>query len=102
MMRIRKGDSVRVIRGKDRGREGKVIRVSRKKNQVWVEGINIYKKHLKPSARNPQGGIVEVQKPLDAFKVQVICRHCRKPTRVGFGFKGERKIRICKKCGGEL
>lgn len=94
-MKIRKGDKVRVIKGKDRGREGVVAAVDRKRGEVWVEGLNLYKKHVRPSPQHREGGIVEVQKPLRASKVQLVCPHCQKTTRVGAG-------RVCKKCGGKV
>jgi large subunit ribosomal protein L24 len=101
-MKIRRGDKVKVISGKDRGREGVVTKVSRRRNEVWVEGLNIYKKHIRPSAQSQEGGIIEIQKPLPASKVQLICPHCQETARVGFVFKDQRKVRVCKKCQVEL
>jgi large subunit ribosomal protein L24 len=101
-MRIRKGDKVRIIKGKDRGREGTVERVSAKSGGVVVAGINIYKKHLKPSARKKEGGIIEIQKPLPVANVMLICPHCQKPARIGFRLEGDQKKRFCKKCQQEF
>lgn len=97
-MKIKKGDKVKITGGKDRGREGKVERVYPKQNKVLVSGVNIYKKHIKKSNQAPQGGVVEVPRPLDVAKVALICPKCSKVTRVGYlGEKGK-KLRVCKKC----
>ena len=101
-MKIRKGDKVKVIKGKDSGREGTVERVLAKTGGVVVSGINIYKKHLKPSARKKEGGIIEIQKPLPAANVMLVCPHCQKPVRVGFKVENGHKRRVCKKCREEI
>jgi len=99
-MRIKKGDLVRVISGKDRGKEGRVLRHMPKEGKVVVEGVNLVKKHLRPSQRNPQGGIVTQEAPIYACKVMLVCPACGKATRVSRGFLEDgRKVRICKKCG---
>ncbi len=101
MMKIRKGDRVKIIRGKDRGRDGVVKRVLPSENKVIVEGINIAKKHVKPRGEQQKGGIIRVEKPLDVSKVMVICPSCSQPTRVGFRIdKDGKKYRICRKCEG--
>jgi len=97
-MKIIKADKVKIIYGKDKGREGKVDRVYKKQNKVLIEGINIYKKHIKKSEQTPQGGVVEVPRPLDASKVAVICPKCSKPTRIAIKREKGKKLRICKKC----
>jgi len=97
-MKIIKADKVKIIYGKDKGREGKVDRVYKKQNKVLIEGINIYKKHIKKSEQTPQGGVVEVPRPLDASKVAVICPKCSKPTRISIKREKGKKLRICKKC----
>lgn len=97
-MKIKKGDKVKITAGKDRGREGKVEGVYPKQNKVLVSGVNIYKRHIKKSNQAPQGGVVEVSRPLDVAKVALICPKCSKVTRVGhLGEKGK-KLRVCKKC----
>jgi len=98
-MKVKKGDQVKIILGKDRGREGKVKRVLPKENKVVVEGINIAKKHVKPRGEDQKGGIIKIERPLMASKVMVICPSCSQPTRVGYQVdkKGE-KYRICRKC----
>lgn len=98
-MKIKKGDKVQVILGKDRGRTGNVKRVIPKENKVVVEGINIAKKHVKPRGKDQKGGIIRIEKPLHASKVMVICPACNQPTRVGYKQdKSGEKYRICRKC----
>lgn len=101
-MKLKKGDKVLVIYGKDRGREGTVERVLVKKGQVVVGGVNLYKKHLKPVRGREKGGIVEIAKPLDAAKVMVLCSKCAKPVRVGYMITGGKKKRVCRKCRADL
>ena len=99
IMKIKKGDTVKILAGKDKGRTGKVQKIFLKKSKVLVEGINIYKKHLKPKKEGQKGGIVEIARPLAFGKVVVICPACSKPTRVGYQLdKAGKKLRICKKC----
>lgn len=96
-MKILKNDTVQIMLGKDSGKSGKVIRVMPKDGKVLVEGMNVYKKHMKKT-RNSEGGIVEVIKPVNLSNVAVVCNACKKPTRIGFKMEGDSKIRICKKC----
>ena len=91
--KIKKGDTVQVIAGKDKGKDGKVISVDRKKNRLLVEGINMITKHAKPSMANQQGGIVHQEGPIDASNVMYL--HKGKPTRVGF------KISLINRRGGQ-
>lgn len=98
-MKIKKGDKVQVLQGKDRGRKGKVRRVIPKEDKVIVEGINIAKKHVKPRGKDQKGGIIRLEKPMPAGKVMVICPACDQPTRVGYQFDNQgEKHRICRKC----
>lgn len=101
-MKIRKGDKVRVIKGKDRGRESTVEKVLTKEGKIIVSGLNIYKKAVRPTQRNQEGGIVEITRPLPVENVMLICPKCQKPTRVGYRIEGDKKVRICKKCQQEL
>lgn len=101
-MKIRKGDKVKIIAGKDKGREGKVERVYLKQNKILIEGINLYKKHIKKSDKVPQGGVVEIPRPLFMAKVMLICPKCKKTTRVGYKVEKGKKFRICKKCNGNV
>ncbi len=101
-MRIKKGDKVRVITGKDEGREGVVERVYQKTMKVVLPGINIYKKHIKKTEQTPQGGIVEIPRALDVSKVMLICPKCGKVTRVGYKIENKKKLRICRKCKSKI
>jgi large subunit ribosomal protein L24 len=97
-MRLRKGDTVLVISGKDRGKTGLVERVYPRLLKLTVAGINIQKKHLRPSRRNPKGGVIEVPAPLALSKVMLLCPSCGKPTRVGMVVTKAGKERFCKRC----
>ena len=97
MAKIKKGDTVKVIAGKDVGAEGKVLSVDKKKNRLIVEGVNIVKKHTKPSMANQNGGIVEQEAEIDASNVMYV--HKGKPTRIGFKVDGDKKVRIAKSTG---
>ena len=97
MAKIKKCDTVKVIAGKDVGAEGKVLSVDKKSGRVIVEGVNIVKKHTKPSMANQNGGIIEQEAPIDASNVMYV--HKGKPTRVGFKVDGEKKVRIAKSTG---
>ena len=96
-MKIKKGDLVKVIAGKDKNKEGKVIAVNKKDNTLLVEGINMITKHTKPSMANQQGGIVHQEGPIDASNVMLI--HEGKATRVGFRMEGDKKVRFAKTTG---
>ena len=93
-MKIKKGDMVKVIAGKDKDKEGKVISVNKKDNKVLVEGINMVTKHAKPSMANQQGGIIEMEAPLDISNVMYLYKG--KPVRVGFEGTGKDKVRVAK------
>jgi large subunit ribosomal protein L24 len=99
-MNIKKGDTVTVIAGKDAGKKGKVLKVIPADNRVVVEGINKAKKHQRPSRSLPQGGILQIESPLNVSNVMLLCNKCNKPTR---GAKkvldNDQKVRVCKKCG---
>ena len=96
-MNIKKGDTVKVIDGKDKDKEGKVIAVNTKKNTLLVEGINMVTKHAKPSMANQQGGIIHQEAPIDASNVMLL--HNGKATRVGFKIEGDKKVRFAKATG---
>ena len=96
-MKIKKGDMVKVIAGKDKDNEGKVIAVNAKSNTVLVEGINMVTKHTKPSMANQQGGIVHQEAPIDVSNVMLL--HNGKATRVGFKMDGDKKVRFAKSTG---
>ena len=96
-MKIKKGDTVKVIAGKDKDQEGKVIAVNTKQNTLLVEGINMVTKHAKPSMANQQGGIIHQEAPIDASNVMLL--HNGKATRVGFKIEGDKKVRFAKATG---
>ena len=97
MMKIKKGDNVKVIAGASNGKEGKVISVNKKDNTVLVEGVNMITKHAKPSMANQQGGIIHQEGPIDLSNVMYL--HNGKATRVGFKMDGDKKVRVAKATG---
>ena len=101
-MNIRKDDKVVVLSGKDKGKEGKVIVVNPKAGKVIVEGVSVATKHQKPRKQGEEGGIIKVETPIYACKVMVVCPKCGKPTRVAHKMDGDKKVRVCKKCGANL
>jgi len=101
-MKIKKGDKVKVIYGKDKGKEGIVEKVYKKSRKVLIPGINLYKRHIRKNEKMPQGGIIDVPRPLSVSKVMIICPKCKKPTRVGFLREGNKKFRQCKKCSSKI
>ncbi|MFH1565985.1 MAG: 50S ribosomal protein L24 [bacterium] len=96
-MKIKKGDKVKIIYGKEKGKESVVEKSLPKLNSVIVSGVNVVKKHLKKKDRN-SGGIVEVTKKIPVSRVQLICPKCSKPTKVGYFITDGKKLRQCKKC----
>jgi large subunit ribosomal protein L24 len=105
-VKIRKGDHVRVMRGKDSGREGRVLAVFPRRTRLIVEGVNMVKRHQKlRSAQGrggQEGGIITQEAPVDVSNVQIICPSCG-PTRIGYKVvEGESKVRVCRKCGGQI
>ena len=102
-LRIRKGDRVRVLTGKDRGKEGVIMRAIPEKNKVIVEGVNMAKRHQKARTATQQGGIIDKDMPIPVANVAIVCPACGKRTRVGFKLDDAGgKVRVCKKCGGEM
>ena len=97
MLKIKKGDTVKVIAGKDNGKEGKVVSVDQKTGKVVVEGVNMITKHAKPSAANANGGIVQKEAPIDGSNVMLVYKG--KATRVGFDVKDGKKVRVAKATG---
>jgi large subunit ribosomal protein L24 len=98
-MKLKKGDKVMVIAGKDKGKTGIVEKVFVKAGKIIVAGANMVKKHVKVSKKNPGGGIAEIAMPMSTAKVALVCPNCGKPARVGYQTTGKEKNRICKKCG---
>ncbi len=97
--KIKTGDEVIILAGKDKGATGKVIKIVKDKDRVVVEGVNMIKKHVKPSTENPQGGIVEKEAPLHISNVALIDPKSKKATRVGYEMRDGKKVRVSKKSG---
>lgn len=101
-MNIKKGDTIVVISGADKGRKGKVLRTLPKDQTVVVEGINIRKKHVKPKRAREKGQVIEIPLPFSRARVMLVCPKCGKAARVGLRIEGKKKYRVCKKCGAEI
>ncbi|KKP65862.1 MAG: 50S ribosomal protein L24 [Candidatus Roizmanbacteria bacterium GW2011_GWA2_35_19] len=101
-MKIKKGDKIKVMYGKNRGQEGKVEKVYVKSEKILIQGVNLYKRHIKKNDKLPQGGIVDVPRPILASKVMIICPKCGKVTRVGVKIDKNKKFRICRKCDNKI
>ena len=101
-MKIKKGDTVQVLTGNDKGKTGEVLEVMPKTQRVVVKGVNVRKKHIKPRKQGEQGGIVPVECAVLASKVNVVCPKCGKVTRIGYSIEKDEKVRICKKCGAKI
>ena len=101
-MNIRKDDKVVVLSGKDKGKQGTVLVADPKALKVIVEGVNVATKHQKPRKQGEEGGIIKVETPIYASKVQLVCPKCGKATRVGHKIADGKKVRVCKKCGAEI
>ena len=99
--KIRKNDTVEVIAGKDKGKRGTVVRVLLKKDAVIVSGVNIVKKAMKKRSQQDQGGIAEVEAPLNISNVAIVCKKCG-ATKIGYKMDGDKKIRVCRTCGDVL
>ena len=101
-LRIKKGDTVYVNAGNDKGKTGKVLAVDPQKDRVIVEGVNLVSKHTKPNSKQPQGGILKKEAGVHVSNVQLLDPQSGKPTRVGYKFEGDKKIRYSKKSGEEI
>jgi large subunit ribosomal protein L24 len=100
---IRKGDRVRIIAGKEKGKEGKVLFAVPEKNRVLVEARNMVKRHARPTQKVPQGGIQEREAPIHISNVQLVCPNCGQPTRVGHRIaENGKKVRVCRSCEGDI
>ena len=98
-MKIKKGDTVQVLSGNDKGKTGEVLKVMPKQEKLVVKGINIRKKHIKPRKQGEEGGIISKEFPIHMSKVNVVCPKCGKAVRIGFKFENDSKVRVCKSCG---
>ncbi len=99
---IRKGDKVKVIAGKDKGKESRVLRAYPEKQRLVVEGVNMVKKHQRPTSKQPQGGILEIEGTIHASNLMLVCPNCSEPTRVARRRDDGTRIRVCKKCGNDI
>lgn len=97
-MKLKTGDNVKVVKGKDKGKSGKIIQVFASAEKVVVEGVNKFKKHLRTRKEGTKGQIIEFSAPLFAANVRLVCPACGKMTRVGFKMESDKKVRYCKKC----
>jgi large subunit ribosomal protein L24 len=98
-VKVRKGDQVVVISGRERGKSGQVTRVLPGEGKVFVQKLNMVKKHMKPNPKNRQGGILEREGPIQVSNVMIVCPKCNKPSRVGYKGESHEKMRHCKSCG---
>jgi large subunit ribosomal protein L24 len=101
-MKIKKGDNVLVIAGKDRGRKGKVIRALPKEAKIVVEGMSIRKKHVRARKAGEKGQIIDIPAPFSISSVKIVCSKCGKAVRIGYKIEGKIKSRVCKKCGANV
>ena len=101
-MKIKKGDNIKMLSGKDRGKTGKVSRVLSKEGKVLVDGLNLVKKHVRPKKQGEKGQRISVPAAIDASNLMLICPKCSKPTRVAYKQGEKNKFRICKKCKSEI
>ncbi len=102
-IKLKKNDNVMILAGKEKGKSGKIIRVDREKNRVYIEKVNMIKRHIKPRSAQEPGGIIDKEAPVDISNVALYCSKCKKAVRfsVNVNDKGK-KVRLCKKCGSEI
>jgi len=100
-LKLRKDDQVQVIAGKDKGKQGKIIRIDRDKGRAIVQGVNMVKKAMKKRKQTDRAGIIEIEAAINLSNVMIVCRKCG-PTRIGYKIEGDTKRRVCRKCGEAL
>ena len=101
-MKIRKGDTVQVLSGNDKGKTGEVLEVIPKSEKAIVKGVNVRKKHVKPRKQGEESGIIPIECAVPVSKLNVVCSKCGKATKIGYVIEGDKKVRVCKKCGAKL
>lgn len=101
-MKIKKGDMVKIMAGKDKGKTGKVAKVIPAEEKIIVEGMNIKKKHIRPKKQGQKGHVALISAPFYASSAMIVCSSCGKTARIGYKLEGEKKIRVCRKCGGAV
>jgi large subunit ribosomal protein L24 len=97
-MKIKKGDKVQITTGKDAGKSGKIIDINLQTRRVIVEGLNLYKKHVKPRRQGEKGEILDLPRPMNISNVSLVCSGCKKPVRIGYRVEDKKKTRVCRKC----
>jgi large subunit ribosomal protein L24 len=100
--RVKKGDTVEVVQGKENGKRGKVLHVLAAEERIVVERVNFIKRHIRPSKKQPQGGVIEREASMHISNVKLVCPSCNQAVRVGVRMEGEDKIRFCKKCNVQV
>ena len=101
-MRIKKGDTVQILSGNDKGKTGEVLEVIPKADKIIVKGVNVRKKSVKPRKQGEEGGIIPVECAIHSSKVNVVCPKCGKATRIGYEIEKDQKVRVCKKCNAKI
>lgn len=101
-MRIKKGDTVQILSGNDKGKTGEVLEVMPKTSKIIVKDVNVRKKHTKPRKQGEEGGIIPMECPISSSKVNVVCPKCAKTTKIGYKMEKDEKVRVCKKCGATI
>lgn len=101
-MKLKRGDEVLIVRGKDKGKKGKIEKVFTKENMVLIPGVNLYKRHFKSRMQNKPSEIIEITKPFHVGNVAFLCPNCHKESRIGYKVDSKEKVRICKKCNKKV
>lgn len=101
-MKIKKGDTVEILSGNDKGKKGEVLSVIPKTEKIIVKGVNVRKKHVKPRKQGEEGGIIQTECAIHSSKANVVCPKCNKVTKIGYTVEKDEKVRVCKKCGAKL
>lgn len=102
LMKLKRGDEVLIVKGKDKGKRGKIEKVITRDRMVLIPGVNLYKRHYKSRTQNKPSEIMEITKPLKESNVALICPNCKEQTRVGYKIDNKEKVRICRKCNKKL
>ena len=101
-MKLKKGDTVKVLSGNDKGKTGEILEIIPKSSKIIVKDVNIRKKHTKPRRQGEEGGIISSEYPIHSSKVAIVCPKCGKVARIGYKTEKDQKVRVCKKCGATL
>lgn len=101
-MKLKKGDTVKILIGKDKGKTGKILNVMPKEGKVTIEGLNLYKKHAKPKKQGEKGEIITLPRAINSSNAMIICPNCKSAARIGYVVEGDDKKRICKKCQARI